>query len=208
MRASYRAAIALILLLLGWIPVPSVQASQLAQSGTGWTDVAPGVQYQEFLLPGPVRAYVARMEIVDSAPSDGITNTLETALGRGVLGGLETVRGMAARYDDAISFWGQTWGNRSNILIAVNGSYFGGSDTPENGMVQSGWYAKRFTDLGGGHGKGLERAALVAMRPLEALCQVVRGFPGPVSVVELSGRPKQSAGTDTGELWTRSPFLN
>lgn len=152
MRASDRAAIALILLLLGWIPVPSVQASQLAQSGTGWTDVAPGVQYQEFLLPGPVRAYVARMEIVDSAPSDGITNTLETALGRGVLGGLETVRGMAARYDDAISFWGQTWGNRSNILIAVNGSYFGGSDTPENGMVQSGWYAKRFTDLGGGSG--------------------------------------------------------
>lgn len=36
----------------------------------------------------------------------------------------------------------------------------------------------------------------------------LRGFPGPVSVVELSGRPKQSAGTDTGELWTRSPFLN
>jgi GTP-binding protein YchF len=36
-----------------------------------------------------------------------------------------------------------------------------------------------FTDLGGGHGKGVDRAALVAMRPLEALCQVVRGFPGP-----------------------------
>lgn len=152
MRASFRAAITLISLLLGWIPVPSVQASQLAQSGTGWTDLAPGVQYQEFILPGPVRTYVARMEIVDSAPNDGITNTLETALGRGVLGGLETVRGMAARYDDAISFWGQTWGNRSDILVAVNGSYFGGSDTPENGMVQSGWYAKRFTDLGGGSG--------------------------------------------------------
>jgi ribosome-binding ATPase YchF (GTP1/OBG family) len=36
-----------------------------------------------------------------------------------------------------------------------------------------------FTDLGGGHGKGVDRAALVAMRPLEALCQVVRGFAGP-----------------------------
>ena len=36
-----------------------------------------------------------------------------------------------------------------------------------------------FTDLGGGHGKGVDRAALVAMRPLEALCQVVRAFPGP-----------------------------
>jgi hypothetical protein len=36
-----------------------------------------------------------------------------------------------------------------------------------------------FTDLGGGRGPGLDRAALVAMRPLDALCQVVRAFPGP-----------------------------
>jgi ribosome-binding ATPase len=36
-----------------------------------------------------------------------------------------------------------------------------------------------FTDLGGGHGKGVDRGALVAMRPLDALCQVVRGFEGP-----------------------------
>jgi adenylate cyclase len=35
----------------------------------------------------------------------------------------------------------------------------------------------------------------------------LRGFPGPVSVVELSGVPKAAASTDTGELWTRSPFL-
>src|SRR5512134_2218540 len=34
-----------------------------------------------------------------------------------------------------------------------------------------------FTDLGGGHGSGVDRAALVAMRPLDALCQVVRAFP-------------------------------
>ena len=36
----------------------------------------------------------------------------------------------------------------------------------------------------------------------------LRGFPGPVSIVELSGRPRATASTDTGELWTRSPFLN
>ena len=34
----------------------------------------------------------------------------------------------------------------------------------------------------------------------------LRGFPGPISVVELSGQPKLAASTDTGELWTRSPF--
>jgi len=34
-----------------------------------------------------------------------------------------------------------------------------------------------FTDLAGGHGEGLDRAVLNAMRPLDALCQVVRAFP-------------------------------
>ncbi|TLM99552.1 phosphodiester glycosidase family protein, partial [bacterium] len=96
------------------------------------------------------------MKIADADRFDEVNNTLETAIGRGKLGNLETVRGMAARYDDAINFWGNPgengWGNRSDIIVAVNGSYFGGTDTPENGMVQSGWYVKRFMDRSGGSG--------------------------------------------------------
>ena len=34
----------------------------------------------------------------------------------------------------------------------------------------------------------------------------LRGFPGPINVVELSGRPVLAASNDTGELWTRTPF--
>ena len=34
----------------------------------------------------------------------------------------------------------------------------------------------------------------------------LRGFPGPVNVVELSGRPVLVPRNDTGELWTRTPF--
>ena len=34
----------------------------------------------------------------------------------------------------------------------------------------------------------------------------LRGFPGAISVVELSGRPAGLASNDTGELWTRTPF--
>ena len=34
----------------------------------------------------------------------------------------------------------------------------------------------------------------------------LRGFPGAISVVELSGRPVLRASNDTGELWTRTPF--
>ena len=34
----------------------------------------------------------------------------------------------------------------------------------------------------------------------------LRGFPGPIDVLELGGRPVNSPVNDTGELWTRSPF--
>ncbi len=34
----------------------------------------------------------------------------------------------------------------------------------------------------------------------------LRGFPGPLEVVELGGVPTSNGRNDTGELWTRSPF--
>jgi class 3 adenylate cyclase len=34
----------------------------------------------------------------------------------------------------------------------------------------------------------------------------LRGFPGPIDVVELSGTPAVARRNDTGELWTRLPF--
>ena len=49
-----------------------------------------------------------------------------------------------------------------------------------------------FTDLAGGHGEGLDRGELNAMRPLDALCQVVRAFPdaagdAPDALGEITG---------------------
>jgi len=49
-----------------------------------------------------------------------------------------------------------------------------------------------FTDLAGGHGEGLDRAVLNAMRPLDALCQVVRGFP------DVAGGAPDALGEITG----------
>jgi class 3 adenylate cyclase len=34
----------------------------------------------------------------------------------------------------------------------------------------------------------------------------LRGFPGPIEVLELGGRPTATPLNDTSELWTRSPF--
>jgi adenylate cyclase len=35
----------------------------------------------------------------------------------------------------------------------------------------------------------------------------LRGFPGPIDVVELGGSPVHTPLNDTGELWTRQPFV-
>jgi len=49
-----------------------------------------------------------------------------------------------------------------------------------------------FSDLPGGHGDSLDRTALVAMKPMDALCQVLRAFPDAAGepgdpLAELSG---------------------
>jgi hypothetical protein len=35
----------------------------------------------------------------------------------------------------------------------------------------------------------------------------LRGFPAPIEVVLLTGAAAETARNDTGELWTRSPFV-
>jgi hypothetical protein len=63
---------------------------------------------------------------------------------------------MASRYDQSINYWGETWGNRSHVVVAINGYFFGSPQEPAgvpwSGMVQSGWYAKRFTEISGDAG--------------------------------------------------------
>jgi hypothetical protein len=76
---------------------------------------------------------------------------------------------MFARYDQALNFWGgrtnpPTWGMRNQVVVAINGSYFNMvNGILQGGQVQSGWYAKRFDDLGGWSGFAwkLDRSAFI-----------------------------------------------
>jgi GTP-binding protein YchF len=59
-----------------------------------------------------------------------------------------------------------------------------------------------FTDLGGGHGEGIDRGQLNAMREVDALCQVVGGFPGPAGeaadpLAEIAGLEVETILADT-----------
>ncbi len=122
---------------------------QVAQSAEPeWESIGPGIAFREFTLPGPNRAYVARMVREDPRV------ILDTSIAKGSLrSGLETVSSMAERYDGAINAWEGTWGARNRVVVAINGSFHDReSGVPETGMVQGGWYAKRFDDLGGSTG--------------------------------------------------------
>lgn len=142
-----RLRISLCLLLFS-LPLPGpVNETQEVSTGL-WQSLAPGIQYREFYLPTPNHVYVARMD--RAAP--GVT--LETSISQGRLSGeLETVRDMAARYDQAINYWGEDWGTRNQVVVAING-YFFDTETgvPWSGQVHSGWYAKRFDERQSGSG--------------------------------------------------------
>lgn len=113
--------------------------------------VATGIEYREYNLPDPVNVYVTRMD------RNNLQVTLESSIGQGRLsGGVETVKGMAQRYDEAINYWGETWGNSNDVVVAINGFYFGPNVEPPgipwSGQVNSGWYAKHFWELESGSG--------------------------------------------------------
>ena len=126
-----------------------------------WVPVAEGVDFREFNLSDPNNVFVARMD------RNNLNLTIESSIAQGRLsGGLETVIGMAQRYNQAINSWPPadeeipeqlqlplpSWGNRNNVVIAINGSYLDLPDSPRRGQVYSGWYAKRFDNYESGSG--------------------------------------------------------
>jgi hypothetical protein len=134
-----------------------------AQEGVDqWNPVAAGIEYREYQLPDPVNVFVTRMDRSNQQV------TLESSIGQGQLsGGGETVSGMAQRYNGAINYWDQTLGNTNQVVVAINGFYFGSpfepAGVPWSGQVHSGWYAKRFNELqsGSGFAWNLDRTAFI-----------------------------------------------
>ena len=128
-----------------------------------WDPITPGIDYQKFQLPDPNNVFVVRMDRSNTAL------TLESSIAQGKLAqGAETVSEMYARYDQALNYWGgssnpPTWGLRNQVVVAINGAYFGNDAIPQGGQVYSGWYAKRYDDWGGytGFAWKLDRRAFI-----------------------------------------------
>ena len=143
-RRRFSRLLGLLILLVG-LPVFGLRASAAVED---WRTIVPGVTFREFVLPGPVHAYVARMDITAADVA------LESSIAGGSLAvGRETVSEMARRYSETLASWGGTWGPRQRVVVAVNGSsYVPESGDPYGGLVYDGWYARRFGDLAGGSG--------------------------------------------------------
>jgi hypothetical protein len=132
-------------------------ATAVKAAPTAWTSIVPGIDYQAFTYnspdpgyAGPVRVYVTRLDRSNTSV------TLDSAIANGTISGSrQKVADMAALYDESINYWGQSWGKRNNVVVAINGGYFDlTSGVIQGGQLQDGWYAKRFGDYGGGGGGG------------------------------------------------------
>ena len=154
----------LCLLLLALLFSGSASAAVPADD-TEWQPIAPGIDYRQYQLPDPNNVFVARMD------RNNPTVTIQSTLAQDkLIEGRETVSSMFARYDQALNFWGDNStppspGTRSQAVVGINGSYFDlVSGIPQGGMVQSGWYIKRYDKLGGwgGFAWKFDRSAFIS----------------------------------------------
>jgi len=142
----------LLILILLIIPLGAVAIAQGIDTPGDWEVVGNGVEFQQYHLsdPVPVNIFVARMDRKNP------NVIIESSIAQGRLsGGIESVSKMADRYDQALNYWGpptipvsQTWGSRNDVVVAINGFYYGGTEEPPgvpwSGQIHSGWYAKRY----------------------------------------------------------------
>lgn len=112
--------------------------------GADWREVAPGIEYTELALPGPVEVFVARADRTKK------TWTLDLMMAKGLAkGSRETVPEMAQRYDETVNFRGEQY----DAKIAINGSYFNPTTgVPFGGQIAGGWLVRRFDEYAGGSG--------------------------------------------------------
>ena len=108
----------------------------------GWTTAGPGIEYNEYQLSDPNNVFVARMDRSNPACM------IESSIGQGRLsGGTERMSSQANRYDDSLGYWGHDWGQRSDVIVAINGDFYNTSTgIPASGQIQSGWFTKHFID--------------------------------------------------------------
>jgi hypothetical protein len=116
-----------------------------------WTNVGVGIEYRQLAIKmadGKTNnLFLARMAATNT---DCIINSMIAS--NRVAGARERPSAMAARMEDALNYWGEEWGQRNDVIVAINGSFeVGGvaAGVIAGGDYYDGWCAKRFDDWSG-----------------------------------------------------------
>ena len=117
--------------------VVSLALGTATKVALAWTNVGTGIDYQYFYAAETNdHVFVTRMDRHN--PECYIESSLAQNRDDGYT---QTVSGQFNLYDDALSFWGQDWGRRYDVVAAINGDYWSGG-IPLQGQVQGGWLIK------------------------------------------------------------------
>ncbi len=129
--------------LLGWLAL-----AMGAGAEAPWHPVGEGIDYRVHRLADPNVVHVARLA---RARPEAI---IDSSLPRGRLTGeRETVGAQARRQQDAINSWGGDWGERNEVVVAINGDWSRlDSGLMHGGQMHAGWLAKGLhCEFGGAH---------------------------------------------------------
>ncbi len=114
-----------------------------------WTNVGVGIDYQKVTITmndgKNNNLFLSRMT---ASNTNCIINSMIAS--QRVAGAREKPSAMATRMEDAINYWGESWGQRNDVIVAINGSFENTSTaTIAGGDYYDGWCAKRFDDWSG-----------------------------------------------------------
>src|ERR1051326_3210763 len=182
-----------------------------------WVSIGDGIDYQQFTTSGPNNLFVSRM-------TRSNTNAfIDTSIAhQDMSGSTEIVRSQAARLDDALTWWGGSWGPRNDVVVAINGGFYNTSTfVIDGGQIQSGWYAHWFADRGGFsgfawkndrtafHGECVDHtAAKVYVRFVAAsVSQAIDGINRPPGTSDLVIFTPQATSTSQTPSGTRTEVL-
>ncbi len=190
--------------------------AQTLSAANGWQALAPGIEYREWILPTPNRVYVARLDRLSS-------NTfIESSLNHGALRReFQTIRDSAALYEESINNWplpGSPSGNRTQVVVAINGSFVQKDGLPENGQIHGAWFVKPYqTAWLGGSGSGfvwgLNRQAFIGLCTDALPREQIIEFPGlglsfPLTHINSPAPGEADVALYTSHYETRTPASN
>jgi hypothetical protein len=157
-----------------------------------WTNVGVGIDYQYFRVGNTNDIYVARLSRTN------LGATIDTMIGQGKQPGyLETVRNQAARYDDALTWWGGEWGARNDVVVAINGGFYDTSTyIISGGQIQSGWYTHFFADSFSGFAWRTNRTPFIGECVTHAATKVYVKFQSNGNTMPIDGINRAPGSSD------------